>query len=372
VYMSGLAGKREGAVEKLRVGIAGLGRGRLFAEELGRHERCELVAVCDAREAALAPFGGVAQHTDYEAFLGERLDVVAVVTPGPVHAGQSVRALEAGAHVLCETPCVYSLDEAKILVKAVRDSSRSFMLAEDYLWKGCFRNLKDRAEEGRFGEIVYAEGDYTHDCRNLMLATDDGFVPYRERDRHPHARKTWRATDLPPLLYASHTLGPLLYLMDDRVVSAVALGTGCRTAPELGTTDLEAGLFRTARGSVIRLTNGFSLAYPMATHYSLAGTRGSARIDRSRDESFVWYSEATEGEMSGWESAPEAWRERPDGRSPLDVMVDEFVGGVVRGEAPPLDVHRSLDFVLPGVVAHASAEQGAVLLDVPDSREWVL
>ena len=46
---------------------------------------------------------------------------------------------------------------------------------------------------------AYAEGDYTHDCRDIMLADENGFVPYAARDEHPQAQKTWRATHLPPL-----------------------------------------------------------------------------------------------------------------------------------------------------------------------------
>jgi len=40
-------------------------------------------------------------------------DLVAVITPGPLHAPQSIAALEAGAHVLVETPNVYSADQAR-------------------------------------------------------------------------------------------------------------------------------------------------------------------------------------------------------------------------------------------------------------------
>jgi len=352
----------------LRVGVAGLGRGRRFVDLFAQIDGCEVVAVCDTDERKLAPYGHLARHTDFDEFVSERLDVVAVITPGPAHAGQSVRAMNAGAHVLCETPCVYSLAEAKAVVDCVRRTGQAFMLAEDYIWHGWVAHLKRRIDDGLFGEIVYAEGDYTHDCRDLMLATDEGLVPYAERDRHPGARKTWRATDLPPLFYASHTLGPLLRLMDDRAVSAIGLGTGCRTAPELGTTDLEVGLFETAKGSAIRLTNGFSLAHPMATHYRLCGTKGSMMMQAAHGRAFIWYAEEARPAMDGWQPAPEEWLERPDGQDHLAVMVREFVESVRNDTAPPLDVYRSLDFVLPGITAHASAQHGGEKMSVSDLR----
>lgn len=35
---------------------------------------------------------------------------------------------------------------------------------------------------------------------------------------------------------------------------------------------------------------------------------------------------------------------------------------------PPIDAYRGLDYTVPGIVARQSAEQGGVLLPVPDFR----
>lgn len=356
-------------MRKLRVGVAGLGRGRKFVEIFDRTHGCEVVAVCDPLLKMLAPYRHLAAHTDYDPFIQEGLDIVAVITPGPLHAEQSIKAMNAGAHVLCETPCVYSVDEARAVVDAVRKTGRQFMLAEDYIWMGWLQNLKQRADEGFLGEIVYAEGDYTHDCRDIMLADEDGFVPYAERHKHPNAAKTWRATHLPPLLYTSHTLGPLLTVMGDRIVWAVGLGSGTHTAPDLGTADLEAGLFQTEKGAVVRLTNGFTVAHPYALYYNFVGTRGSAKMMRANVRTLIWFSEKTKPPMKSWQAAPEAWFNRPDGEDHVAVMVREFVESVRDGTPPPLDVYRSLDFVLPGLTAHESALRGGVKMEVPNPRE---
>lgn len=346
----------------LRVGVAGLGRGRMFVDMFNDTTGCKVVAVCDPIEAVLAGYEDIAAHTSYDDFLGEGLDVVAVITPGPVHAEQSVKAMDSGAHVLCETPCVYSQEEARAVVEATGRTGRQFMLAEDYIWMGWAVRIKQKAMEGAFGEIVYAEGDYTHDCRDIMLMDENGYVPYAERDKHPGAKKSWRATHLPPIIYTSHTLGPLLHIMDDRVVSATGLSTGSHTAPDLGTIDLEAGLFQTEKGAIVRLTNGFTVAHPYALYYNLVGTKGSVKLMRTGDDFFVWYSEC-EG-MGGWEAAPADWLDRPDGENHVAVMIREFAESIQNGTPPPLDVHRSMDFVLPGVVAHESALQGGVRMAV--------
>lgn len=356
-------------MRKLRVGVAGLGRGRLFVDIFQQHPQCEVVAVCDPDASKREAIAGPRRFADYAQFLNAGLDVVAVITPGPLHAEQSVLAMQHGSHVLCETPCVYSLEEARSVIETSRRTGKAFMLAEDYIWMGWAVRAKELAESGLLGEIVYAEGDYTHDCRDIMLADEKGFVPYRERASHPNARRTWRATHLPPLFYTSHTLGPLLHIMDDRIETAIGLQSGTRTAPDLGTTDLESGLFQTEKGAVVRLTNGFTVAHPYALYYNLVGTRGSVKIQRGAGDVFVWYSDAADPPMKGWQPAPSQWFGREDGRPHVAVMVDEFVRAVLSGEAPPVDAYRSMDFVLPGILAHESALRGGVKVDVPDMRK---
>ncbi|MDP6775809.1 MAG: Gfo/Idh/MocA family oxidoreductase, partial [Candidatus Latescibacteria bacterium] len=245
----------------LRCGVIGLNRGKLFVKALAANEHCDVVAVCDPDEKVLADLSGLETFTEIEPFLGFGLDVVAVISPGPVHAAQSVAAMEQGAHVLTETPCVYSLQEARQVVETAARTGRRYMLAENYIWMGWAMAFKQLIEEGKLGEIVYAEGDYTHDCRDLMFYDDGERVPYSELDKHPDATPAWRATDLPPLLYCSHTLGPMLHLMGDRIVSAFGFGVEDKGMPGRVPTDLESALFQTETGATIRLTNGFALAH---------------------------------------------------------------------------------------------------------------
>ena len=353
---------------KLRCGVVGLRRGKLFADAFSQIKDCELVAVCDPNPATFEQFSGPAQYERYEEFLDEELDIVAVISPGPVHAGQSLAALERGINVLCETPCVYSMEEARAIVKAVRKTGLKYMLAENYIWMPWFTVLRQLADEGKFGQIVYAEGDYTHDCRDFMLVDGKDFVPYAERDNHPGALKTWRATDLPPIQYCSHTLGPILRLMDERVSSAYGLSIMGKAAPDLAPTDLESALFETANGAVIRLTNGFTVAHPLSFYYNFVGTRGSAKVLNAGGVTAKWWSE-TEQVSGGWQDIPLEWARRPDERSDLQAMVEEFVESVRRDMKPPIDVYESLEMTVPGIIAHQSGLQGGVKLPVPDVRD---
>ena len=353
----------------LRCGMIGLNRGKIFVKALAANEACDVIAVCDPDAKAFEDLSGLGTFTEIEPFLDVGLDVVAVISPGPVHAAQSIAAMERGVHVLTETPCVYSVDEARQVVETAARTGRRYMLAENFIWMGWVIALKQFIEEGKFGEIVYAEGDYTHDCRDLMFYDSQGGVPYSELDKHPGARPAWRATDLPPIFYCSHTLGPLLHLMDDRITSAFGLAVQDRGMPGLVPTDLVSALYKTEGGAVMRLTNGFSVAHPFTMYYNLVGTRGSAKLLQAKDLRVKFYSDLGP-EKDGWEDLDLTWGSRPDGRSNVQVMVDEFIEAIVTDGPLPKDIHASLDMQLPGIVAHESAMVGGVMMDVPDSRGW--
>lgn len=349
----------------LRVGVVGLGRGQMFVDLFDGHPACEVVAVCDPVEQMLEKYSDIVATKSFEEFLEQSLDIVAVISPGPAHAEQSIKAMDAGAHVLCETPCVYSVEEAASVVETSKRTGRTYMLAEDYIWQGWAVKMKQLATEGMFGDVVYAEGDYTHDCRDFMLNVEFWHIPYASRKEHPEAVKTWRATDLPPIYYTSHTLGPLLHVMDDRIVSAVGMSTGTHTAPDLGTIDVETAIFQTEKGSVVRLTNGFTVAHPYSLYYNLVGTKGAMKLHSTGGGLFTWYSEAADPPMADWQDAPDAWKKREDGEDHVAVMVGEFVDSVLNDTPPPISAARSLDFVLPGILAHESAMNGSVKIDVP-------
>lgn len=100
----------------LRCAVAGLGRGTLFVNMLQANADCEVVAVCDPRPEKLAEQSGIQGFADFDEMLDATTpDIVAIITPGPLHAEQSLAALAAGVNVLVETPNVYSADRKSVV-----------------------------------------------------------------------------------------------------------------------------------------------------------------------------------------------------------------------------------------------------------------
>lgn len=344
----------------LRVGVAGLRRGRALLSVFKQRSDVQVVALCDQDLARLQSVASDFQvpHTcdSYADFLSADLDAVVIATPAPLHAEHSVMALDAGHHVLCEVPAVFSLAECQDVVDAVTRSGRVYMMGENMNYYHYVRDWKGRVLRGELGEVFYAEAEYIHDCRKIM----------------PDA-KNWRA-QMPPIYYCTHSLGPLLDILDDRCVSVVGMHTGCHTAPDLGVLDMEVGLFRTAKGRVLKILCGFSLSREPAMHWQVFyGTEGmlenrrvpweSAKLFRSGDKQI----QAIQAEASDPKAPAEA---KAGGHGTSEFyMVDDFVKAVQGDQANPIDVYRAMDFSVPGLCAHLSAQRGGAPVDIPDFRK---
>ena len=347
----------------LKVGVVGLGRGRSFLSVFALHKEVQVVAVCDMKEEKAErvrkQLDLEGAYSDYDEFLGHDMDVVVVATPLPSHVSNSIAALESDKHVLSEVPIANSIKECESLAKAVEKSKGKFMFAENCNYWYFVENWRRLVADGKLGKPTYAEAEYVHNCRGIM--------------RDSEGNLTWRAS-MPPIYYCTHSLGPILSIIDDRCVSAVGMSTGVNVAPDLGAIDMEVGLFRTEKGAVIKILCGFSVEREPAFHfYSIYGTGGCLESVRGTDR-FAAYLKDTG--MSSMTELPYG-RNHPQAPDSATVgghgtceyyMVNAFVESILNDTKPPIEVYEGLDYSLPGLCAHMSAQQGGKTVDIPNFR----
>src|SRR5712672_543830 len=114
------------ATRRLRIGILGAANiARLFIAGVRPSLRVAVTAVAsrDAERARkFAAETGIAQiHTAYEALLADpEIDAIYNPLPNNLHAEWSIRAANAGKHVLCEKPLAATAAEARAMFEAAR------------------------------------------------------------------------------------------------------------------------------------------------------------------------------------------------------------------------------------------------------------
>ncbi len=272
--------------KKVRVGV--IGAGAIAPAHLKNYQanpNAELLAICDVEEAqakkVAAQFGIPNVFTDHKKMLkAVALDAVSVCTPNLYHAPQSIDALKAGLHVMCEKPLAMNAKEARQMVKTAETAGKVLMTAQCMRYSGAAQSLKKMIDGGRFGDLYFGKA---------MLLRRAG-IP-----------KGWfgclqYAGGGPLLDIGVHVLDLLWYLMDrPKPVAAYGVtfdylgksgqgkggwGVGWDPVPgDFSVEDLAAALIRFENGKAISLEASWAAHTGDTFLARVLGTKGGAQIN---------------------------------------------------------------------------------------------
>jgi predicted dehydrogenase len=168
--------------DRLRVGVVGCGIGKAHIEAYrSLPEQFQVAAVCDIDEArardvaeanaiplALTDFGELCRM--------DELDVIDICTPPYLHCGQTLQALAAGRHVICEKPLAGSLAQVDQVIVAEQGSGRRVMPIFQYRFGHGIQRLKFLVDQGVAGRAYLTTVETAWRRRPAYYA-----VPWRAR-----------------------------------------------------------------------------------------------------------------------------------------------------------------------------------------------
>jgi predicted dehydrogenase len=147
----------------MRIGIVGLGHAGfdIHLPALAGIRSAVVVGACDAdasRQAEATARWRIPAFGDLDAMLGQtRPEAVIVATPPASHAELCVRALAAGAHVICEKPFVSSLREADRVLAAAQTAGRQVAVNHEFREMPIFRTLIGQVRERTTGDLRFVQ-----------------------------------------------------------------------------------------------------------------------------------------------------------------------------------------------------------------------
>jgi predicted dehydrogenase len=147
----------------IRVGVLGTGRiaVRSLVEPATAVPHVEIHSIASrepARAAAFAAAHRIPASTTYEGLLTDPdIDVVYVTLPNAMHAEWSMRALEAGKHVLCEKPMSSNAAEAQQVTKTVERTGLVYLEAMHYMHHPFYRRVRQVVDSGVLGDLTHVE-----------------------------------------------------------------------------------------------------------------------------------------------------------------------------------------------------------------------
>ncbi len=119
--------------------------------------RCSLYGVVTRDASKAAPYKTRTWPTLEEALGDPAIDAVYVATPVFLHAVQTISALRAGKHVICEKPMAMNEAEALAMLAAAEHSGKTFGVA---YYRRCYPKIqraKKLIDAGVIGKPVFAE-----------------------------------------------------------------------------------------------------------------------------------------------------------------------------------------------------------------------
>ena len=307
--MGSMHGFRCAPMERVRIGISGIGRrGTEAVKRLSKIPGLVVTAIADIEQyrldegnAELEKMGKPRAH----AFLGPEsfravaddpeVDLVYVTAPWPIHVPAAVYALEAGKHCAVEVPCAMTIEECWQLVETAERTRRHLIPLENCCYGEEELFALNLCRNGVLGELIHGEGAYIHNLAAENFAEVDGCKYFTAlRGTWDRWRVKWnQAHDGNP--YPSHGLAPICQAMNvnrgdrlERVVSMSSRQAGITAfavrqfgadSPEAKATyklgDMNTSIFRTALGRTIMIQHAVQSPRPYTRINLISGTEGT-------------------------------------------------------------------------------------------------
>ena len=365
--------------KQISVGLVGLGFGSEFIPIYQKHPHAKVGGICQRDPKVLKLCGdrfGIPEKmrfTSYEDMLKKaEIDAVHINTPIPLHAEQSIQALEAGKHVACTVPMATSIEGCKAIVRAARKAKKRYMMMETTYYTREFFYVKELLDSGKLGRIQFLRAAHQQEMA--------GWPGYWE--------------GLPPMHYATHCVGPMLGLAgklakrvqcigSGRIADKLALKYGSPFAVEsahIQLADSDIGcemtrsLFETARQyvesfDVYGSTRSFEWAQLEHTTKPVLFTGESPEHIDIPDFAHLLPKSIREFTGKSVYDGPESHLSFKQGSGhggSHPHRTHEFVMALVEKRDPGIDEVMSANWTATGILAHESAMRGGEWIDLPD------
>ena len=320
----------------LRYGVISTARIALTAHVPAARESAnsEIVAMSSREETKakrVAQEHGIPRwHGSYEDLLADP-DIDAVINPLPnsMHCEWTVKAAEAGKHVLCEKPLAVTMEEARRMAAACEANGVVLVEAYTHRWNPHMRTARRLIAEGAIGQVVSLYSSLTTD-------------PNRENN----------------VRFVPELGGGCLWDVGCYAVYACRFVMGAEPLRALGfASDIGgygvdttfSGLLEFPGGATAQVMGSFEQLGKC--ELAVVGTEGRIEIPNMFDDGGPLITKIGGEERSEAVPAPNRYR----------AQLDEFSECVLKGKAPEFPAEDALQITAALLALYSAAEKGTVV-----------
>ncbi len=157
--------------KKLGIALVGLGNyaTRQLAPALLETNSCELKGIVTGTPSKIAQWKKTYDLKDHQIYnydnfdsiaKNDEIDIVYIVLPNNMHKEFTIRAFEAGKHVICEKPMAMNAEEAAEMILSGEKANRELFIGYRLHYEPHHRESIRLCREGAFGKIKFFEGGF--------------------------------------------------------------------------------------------------------------------------------------------------------------------------------------------------------------------
>lgn len=326
--------------KKIRWGLVSTARiNRRIIPAIRGSKRGELVAVASRSQETASAYAREWEipqaFGSYEAMLAsDDIDAVYISLPNHLHAAWSIRAMEAGKHVLCEKPFALSVEEVDAVASTSRQTGRHIFEAFMYRHHPQTKLVEDWVRAGRLGEIRLFHSAFTFSMDNR-----EGNV---RLDPEKGGGVVWDVLVYPlsfaQLIFAS---------MPETVAGQQCLG-------DTGVDETFSGQMHYAGGGAAQIASSFNV--PFFTSTEIHGTKGRLELNRpftginDRDREILFTPVTGKPEKLKVKSI-----------DPYLLEVEDMHAAILDGKPPLVTLHETRNHIQTAQALYESARSGRLV-----------
>ncbi|MDH7602413.1 MAG: Gfo/Idh/MocA family oxidoreductase [Armatimonadota bacterium] len=163
-------GKTFSKNDTITAAIIGTGnQGCFLLERAVKLPGVRFVACCDIQENNLAKGLSIAKdakgYKDYQQVLGRQdIDAVLIATPLYLHAPMTIDALRSGKHVFCEKMMAYSIEDAKRMIRAARQTGLVLQIGHQRRYDPDYQHAYKLIKDGILGRITHVRAHWNRNA----------------------------------------------------------------------------------------------------------------------------------------------------------------------------------------------------------------
>lgn len=418
--------------ERIKIALIGCGRFcQFFVPLFKAHPFVEEVYVCDLRRERAEEYAqrfGVKVIDSYEEALSRSdINAIGIFTTRTQHGPMAIQSLKAGKHVYSSVPCATNIEDIFEIERLVRETGLTYSMGETGYYRAATCFCRREFAKGTFGKFVYAESQYNHDIRNMEQSfRSSGGEDWKQYAGIPPMFYPTHSTSMilssMPGVYAKKVVA-FGYRGSPRTDIYGTEGQNLYNNPFSNT----AMMLELSNGGIARVSENRCLGWRAPETYisQFYGTDGGYEFSVAHHHLATWDPEnpgavimkdvtnelqpanvaklismdyplaiqaiANSGgllvnvpipDVIGQAASVETSPVQPVDRLPEEYkalenghngthqfLIDDFCRAVETGKLSPTNIWEVARYNIPGLLAHQSALQGGVTLDVPDLGE---